>query len=155
MKYIVFIFCFFSCLQDFAQDELINVSATGYAMYGGMEDSGVSRSYKYVFVAQKDIEMVNVLLDSTKLQLQKGDSLVVNLNTFEPYNSRLLDDHDEHEFVQAPTNIYFAQAYRRQLYIVNIAVVDWSILLQYVYKRIRYTAVKKESLDAYQSHYAP
>ncbi|MBI3134024.1 MAG: hypothetical protein HYZ14_05045 [Bacteroidetes bacterium] len=142
----------------FAQNDLVNTYSSYSEVYGGMEDSGIQRTESYIFVANSTLKIPAIKFEENGITLQKGDTLLVAVNSFKPYtNSTVLPD--SVTVVQSVTprvtenftaikygTIYFVQ--------VNYPAF-WNGEIEYHKQKKKYTAKIKTGFDAGNTEYAP
>lgn len=144
----------FTSIFGYSQDELINVQLTKNVMHGGTPMSGVSTTMAYTFVATKRIEMVAISYEKKSLVLTKGDTLVVNLSSYRPYNFDTNQDGDVFKGPD-PANAFTAYFRNGRLYVNTKMTAEFNLATTYTYKGKKHTAKIKTEVDESQSHYAP
>lgn len=138
-----------------SQAELINSFVQQSSVYGGMEDGGISTITQYTFIANAPITMVNIKSDSGNLKLKKGDSLIINLSSYQPYqdSETLVETPNESSLIfdtQFSLTIYAGTGY------VNIDLqLQLPFVLTYQFNDVEHIAICKSEIDQRNVAYAP
>lgn len=134
-----------------AQKELVNVYNSYSEVYGGMEDGGISRNESYVFVAFAKIEIKDIWLNSEKIILQKGDSLIVNVGKYIPYNPEPIDTNLRAKGwgikEVRPEDRFKVMKFGDTYYVNVMHPYVWEGIIEYIYKKKTYTSKIKEGFD--------
>lgn len=163
MKHGLLIFLVFICsFVLHAQNELVSYYNSYSEVYGGMEDSGISRSESYFFLVKNSITLQEIYLNGEKLKLVKGDTLIINLSKFTPYHSNFpsLGDSTEIYFQEKPKEPSEKERYQiyqqGRKYYANVQYpYIWDKKLTYTCKKKTHTVVAKEGFDSGYTGYAP
>lgn len=139
-----------------AQNELINIHSTYYAMHGGMATSGVSTSITYTFVANEKIIMSYTQTNNIALTLQKGDTLIVHLNSYRPYQNNYLGEEYYNDNTIKILENYSADKVGKHTYMLSYSLnLEIDKAITYRYNGKEFVAKLKPEFDERQEHYAP
>ena len=138
----------------FAQQELQNTYIRQSSVYGGMEDSGVSTTTAYTFVAKEKITLINIETDNGQFILEKGDSIIVNLSTYQPYRSDVYVDKKE-ELMPVYQSKFKITEYNNVKYINISQQIELPLVVTYLYNNKEYISLFKEKIDEVNNAYAP
>lgn len=146
----------------FTQDQLVNVYNSYSEVYGGMEDGGISRHELFYFRVNASIKLQDIYINDRQLELKKGDTLVINVSKYTPYNKPNLESNGakgsehgpktkdvpvkERYKIYQSDNIYYANV--QDLYI-------WDGTITFIFKKKTFTVKAKEGFDAGYTGYAP
>ena len=161
MKTIGFIFLFLALTNfSWSQKELVNSYNYYSEVYGGMEDGGVSRTESFAFVANASIEIKEIFFQGNRIYLQKGDSLIVNVAKYTPYNNHYATLADSSQIVKEQPEIKMEDRYvvlkMGNTYYVNVQhPYIWKGEIIYVCKKNLHVAKIKEGFDKGYTSYAP
>lgn len=141
----------------FGQQELANIYLAKTSIAGGTPDGGTSTTRAYTFVAKQKLEMVHVLYEEKALILKKGDTLVINLNSFEPYSRNILNQNDnEVKYEKPKPQKQFDAYFRKNKYYVNTRMdKEFEFARTYKVKGKKHIAQVKTKVDSEQQHAAP
>lgn len=139
---------------------LVSCMNTYSEVYGGMEDGGVSRNESYFFKVLSTVELQDIYVDGERLRLKRGDTLVVNLSIYKPYQQRNLmpEDTVAKKLVSMKLNasLCFVVYQDKNRYYASMPEgQEWSRSVIYKHGRKIYTASAKEGFDSGQTSYAP
>lgn len=161
MKTIGFIFLFLALTNfSWSQQELVNSYNYYSEVYGGMEDGGISRTESFAFVASTTIEIKEIFYQGQKIYLNKGDSLIVNVGKYTPYNNDYVTLVDSNQVVKEEPEIKMENRYvvlkMGNTYYVNVQYpYVWKGEIVYVCKKNLRVAKIKEGFDKGNTGYAP
>jgi len=159
MKKLLYIFILLILTSTaYSQNELVNVFNSYSEVYGGMEDSGIQRNESYVFVAHASIELVNISFNGSALKLKNGDSLIINVAKYIPYNSIPGDTSGnaiKSDRSQITTQQITASLIGNRYYVNLPYQYFWQKLVDYIYKKKVYSCVIIEGFDSGHTDYAP
>ncbi|MBK9191393.1 MAG: hypothetical protein IPM77_07695 [Crocinitomicaceae bacterium] len=159
----MFVTLFLGCqLTLSSQNELVSFYNSYSQVYGGMEDSGISRNESYYFQVNKSITLKDIYLDGEKLNLKKGDTLIIHVGTYIPYNSGFPSPTDSTELFipEKPKEIPAKDRYQiyqqgRKFYANLQYPYIWDKTISYSCKKKNHTAKAKEGFDAGHTDAAP
>lgn len=158
-KGIIFFLIFSIQLLAFNQTELVNVYSSYSKVHGGTEDGGISGSERYVFLANRTVVLTNLKFDNKDITLTKKDSLVVIVETYEPYAQPMLGRIDSAKIKspKAPKVEDYAKVTKQgnTYYVVVPYPNIWNGKLDYNFKGKKFTALKKLEFDNGYTGYAP
>lgn len=145
-----------------AQNELVNYFNSYSQVYGGMEDSGISRNESYYFKVNKSITLKDIFLNGVNLNLHKGDTLIINIGIYTPYNSGFPSPIDSTELFipEKPKEIpvtdrYLIYQQGRKFYANVQYPYMWDKTISYTCKKKSYTVKAKEGFDSGHTDAAP
>lgn len=138
-----------------AQKELVNVYNSYSEVYGGMEDGGISRTESFTFIAKATIEIKDIFYNGEKIFLKKGDSLIVNVSKYIPYNPLPIVD-----TVDGTRRVVYKPDFKvmkigRKFYVNVQFPYIWPGVIEYIYKKETYASKIKEGFDDGFTGYAP
>jgi len=129
-------------------------------MHSGTEDGGVSKNKSYTFVAKADIVLPNVLYHYKPMKVMKGDSVIFQSSSYQPYNQPALEpivdttNNAKDQSVQQEKK-YEANKVGDHVYVFFTWSEDWSLARTYLYNNEKFVAVMKEEFDRVEEHFAP
>jgi hypothetical protein len=139
----------------FSQNQLVSYFNSYSEVYGGMEDGGISRTESFHFHVNATITLLDIYVNDKNLILHKGDTLVINIGKFTPYNNtnpRLLEEGQvEKELIlnEPPAKELYKVFQKGQVYYATIQFdYIWDGSVQYKYKRKTICAKAKEGFDS-------
>lgn len=140
---------------SYGQSELVNVYTSQSSVHGGTPDGGIAITTRYVFVAQKAITLYQVQLNNEQLSLDKGDTLVVALNEFQPYQQEHEVVHEIDTDLVTEIEMHKAVLYKGSPVVSIAASFYLNQVLTYSYKNEYHTAKVKANIDQTNVAYAP
>lgn len=156
---IILIIYVFSHVVTTAQYELINVYSSYSKVYGGTEDGGISGSERYVFLAKKNVILSHLKFENNEIALTKNDSLIVIIETYEPY-TRTTSDGTNSNKIKSPSATKIEDCARvskqsNTYYLFIPSTCSWNGKVDYKIKGKRFSAEKKSEFDTGYNGYAP
>lgn len=145
-----------SSFIGFSQTEFVNIEARYSSVAGGTEDGGTSMSKIYVFVADKNIILLNLSFENNELHLKKGDTICFVSTNFEPYHAQKIDTNGTNKGQNIVQPKRSEVTIHGNSYYVNFDWnINWEILRTYVYKNHAFVPAIKEEFDKVYKGYAP
>ena len=142
-----------SCLQ--AQEELINTFIRQSSVAGGTPYGGTSITTSYTFIAQDKIVLPNIETETGNLVLEKGDSIIVHLSSFEPYQKSELVQEHQAEVLPIYKSKFTITNYMDIKYINISHEIELTLVITYLYKKEEFIAAIKAEIDQINRAYAP
>lgn len=158
MKIVLFQSIFLITFFTLGQNHIINYHNSYSEVFGGMEDGGIQRSESYCFAVKKNIQLLWILEDNKSLELKKGDTLIINLSIYKPYNQREIKLESDTIHTRPPKveiNCFDIRRDNRKVYANLKYNCDWSKTIEYIYKKKKYTLKASEEFDSGYTGYAP
>jgi hypothetical protein len=163
MKKILFFISAISILQfGLAQNQLVSYFNSYSEVHGGMEDSGISRHESYFFKVNATITLLDIYYNEKSLILRKGDTLVINVGRYLPYNSTIPNVISADQKSQAenqkeiPVQARYQVFQKGRCYYANVqSPFIWDGTVNYKCKKKSFTAKAKEGFDSGNTSYAP
>ena len=138
-----------------SQKELENTYISQNSVHGGTEDGGISILTRYTFIARNSIKLMNVINSEGDLILEKGDSIIINVQSFESYSSQDIQQ-NEKELEQAVSKEKFKVLEYKNVKYINISnPKELPLVLTYKIKKKKFIATCKSEIDQAHTSYAP
>lgn len=123
-----------------------------------MEDGGIQRSESYCFALKKNIQLLWIFEDNKSLELKKGDTLIINISIYKPYNKReikLKSDTIQYQTQKVEANSFDIRRDKRKVYANLKYNSEWSKTIEYIHKKKKYSFKAREEFDSGYTGYAP
>lgn len=151
-----FVFIILLVLQTpaFCQKELKNIKSTWHETYGGMEESGISRTESFLFIAKKKITLNDINHEGKEIVLKKNDSIQINRYSHRPYSG--ITQKQEKENTEVPLEKRFRVFKKNNCFYISVQYpYEWNGIIQYTYKKKKLSAKIKDGFDDGKADYAP
>lgn len=145
----------------FAQNQLVSYFNSYSEVHGGMEDGGISRNESYFFKVNAKITLLDIYVYEKQLVLKKGDTLVINVGKFTPYNTNKIElSNGSKSINEKPAEVIFMKRFDvhqvGRIYYANVHhTYVWDKTLKYQHKKETYVVKTKEGFDDGDKVYAP
>lgn len=159
----ILLFIALCCLTQFgvSQNQLVSYFNSYSEVHGGMEDGGISRNESYFFRVNAKIILLDIYCFDSQLELKKGDTLVINVSKYTPYNENKIELSGGSKVInEKPAEVVFMKRFDvRQvgrMYYANVHhTYVWDQTLKYQHKKETYVVKAKEGFDSGNTSYAP
>jgi hypothetical protein len=163
MKWILKIICVLLISVSLnGKTHLINYKSHFSEVYGGMEDGGISRYEYFHFSVRASIQVKAMYFKDAPLELKKGDTLVVMVAKYIPYNRpHIISDPDglkekKETTTEIPDKEKFKIRWEGKTCYANYHLSgDWNETINYLHRKKEYTIKTKGSFDSGTTDYAP
>jgi hypothetical protein len=145
-----------------SQEHLINYYSEYEEVHGGMEDGGITRQEKFYFSVLAAVELQDVLYENKVLTLVKGDTLIIAVAYFTPYNPEENPiDHtktvylEKREVKKSTTALFTVYSDGRYYYLNYQASKKWDESISYCFENQVHTSRIRGGFDTGKTSYAP